>query len=215
MTEIFKSIGYKDYSVSNLGNVKNEKTGRILKQFISSGGYKQVRLGFNEETGKQYVPLVHKLVAVAFVSNPNNYPIINHKDENKLNNHSDNLEWCDYMYNINYGTANIRKGHGLVGNKNAKGGKQKGTSLRYIYCYENEEYTLSDLSKKLNCSKSKITEEFRRNLGLVRQGLLTRKLKQSEEELNALKIGYSTGVMLPRELTEDEINALDNIFKGE
>lgn len=213
MTEIFKSIGYKNYSVSNLGNVKNEKTGRIIKQFISSGGYKQVQLGINSETGKQYVPLVHKLVADAFIPNPNNLPIINHKDENKLNNSVSNLEWVDYIQNINYGTANQKKSKSLKGNQNAKGKRKHiGKRNTYIYFYNGKKYTIRELLKELDCSKSKITEAFRRNLGLVKNGSLTRKVK---EEIEALDIGYKTGVMLPRELTEEEINALDNIFKGE
>lgn len=47
---------------------------------------------------------VHRLVAQAFIPNPNNLPIINHKDENPSKNIVDNLEWCDYEYNNNYGT---------------------------------------------------------------------------------------------------------------
>lgn len=51
---------------------------------------------------------VHRLVAQAFIPNPKNYPIINHKDENPSNNHINNLEWCTLIYNRNYGTANER-----------------------------------------------------------------------------------------------------------
>jgi len=47
----------------------------------------------------------HRLVAKCFISNPNNLPQVNHKDENPLNNHVDNLEWCTCKYNVNYGTA--------------------------------------------------------------------------------------------------------------
>ena len=51
---------------------------------------------------------IHRLVAEAFLPNPNNYPCINHKDECRTNNHVDNLEWCSWAYNINYGTGNNR-----------------------------------------------------------------------------------------------------------
>ena len=52
---------------------------------------------------------IHRLVADAFIDNPNNLPQVNHKDENKQNNAVDNLEWCDSKYNVNYGTAIQRK----------------------------------------------------------------------------------------------------------
>ena len=61
----------------------------------------------NRDSRKQFA--IHRLVAQAFVSNPNGYEIINHIDENKLNNRSDNLEWCNYKYNSNYGTAIERR----------------------------------------------------------------------------------------------------------
>lgn len=51
---------------------------------------------------------IHRLVAKAFIDNPNKYEQVNHKDENKLNNNANNLEWCDLNYNINYGTSHAR-----------------------------------------------------------------------------------------------------------
>lgn len=52
---------------------------------------------------------VHRLVATAFLDNPEKLPIVNHKDETYINNHVDNLEWCTYKYNTNYGTAIARR----------------------------------------------------------------------------------------------------------
>jgi hypothetical protein len=55
--------------------------------------------------------LVHRLVAITFIPNPYQYPIVNHKDENSSNNNADNLEWCTQQYNTNYGTHNARMAH--------------------------------------------------------------------------------------------------------
>jgi hypothetical protein len=52
---------------------------------------------------------IHRLVATAFIPNPSELPCINHKDENPINNHVDNLEWCTHKYNTNYGTAIERR----------------------------------------------------------------------------------------------------------
>jgi hypothetical protein len=119
--EIWKDIkGYEgQYQISNKGRVysipriikkSNGKTqfvrGRILKAYIKQHKYLEVNLCINGK-GKWY--LVHRLVAEAFIPNPNNLPQVNHKDENKLNNNVDNLEWCTPKYNTNYGDAQERK----------------------------------------------------------------------------------------------------------
>lgn len=94
------------YQVSNFGRVKSIKFGkeRILKQHIR-GGYYSVGLSKN---GIVKTYLVHRLVAEAFLDNPDNLPYVNHKDECKTNNNVDNLEWCTHEYNINYGTRTER-----------------------------------------------------------------------------------------------------------
>lgn len=109
MEEIWKPI--KDYEglyqVSNLGNVrslnrkiKNRNLKEKIKKFDKTKfGYLRVELNNN---GKKKKYLVHRLVAQTFLDNPNNYPCINHKDENKNNNIVINLEWCDYLYNNLY-----------------------------------------------------------------------------------------------------------------
>lgn len=105
MIEIWKSVtDYFDYEVSNLGNVRNKKTNKILKPF-SPSEYLKVSLSKN---GKAKQFFIHRLVAKEFIDNPNNLPQVNHKDECKTNNLWNNLEWCDHSYNQNYGTRNER-----------------------------------------------------------------------------------------------------------
>ena len=102
--EQWKDIIYeKDYQISNLGRIKSFKWGkeRILKQSQCMNGYYYVNLSKNGIV-KNY--FVHRLVAEAFLDNPNNLPCVNHKDEDKSNNIVSNLEWCDRKYNQNYGT---------------------------------------------------------------------------------------------------------------
>lgn len=103
--EIWKEIeGYAGlYEVSNWGNIRSLKFGRKLNPAVNSSGYKLISLS---KEGKSKSFSVHRLVAEAFIPNSNNYPCINHKDENKTNNHVGNLEWCTQKYNCNYGNYN-------------------------------------------------------------------------------------------------------------
>lgn len=116
--ELWKQIEeYPNYEVSNLGRVKSKSRQvkrkndrnyiikeKILKQEISSGYYRVGLFANNQITHK----FVHRLMAQTFIPNPNNFPEINHKDENKLNNNINNLEWCTSKYNCNYGTRTKR-----------------------------------------------------------------------------------------------------------
>ena len=102
-TEIWKPAFEHEgiLEVSSLGHVRNSKTGDILKEHLF-GNYVQVRF---MENGERKAINIHRLVALTFVPNPKNFPIVNHKDENKLNNRADNLEWCTYSYNISYNAS--------------------------------------------------------------------------------------------------------------
>lgn len=120
MEEIWKDIdGFENaYQVSNYGRIKsigryvNHISGkrfvkeRILKPRVGTSGYYQYPLNLS---GRAKTILIHREVAKAFLPNPNNLPQVNHKDENKLNNYFENLEWCDGMYNENYGTKKKRE----------------------------------------------------------------------------------------------------------
>ena len=112
-------IGYEGmYQVSNFGKVRSLdriSCGRFFRgkeMCLCGEPYSKVQLCKNN---KAVTFLVHRLVAQAFVPNPNNYTCINHKDEDKHNNRADNLEWCTYEYNNLYSdvvrrSANSRRG---------------------------------------------------------------------------------------------------------
>ena len=121
VNEVWKDIdGYEGfYQVSNLGRVK------ALPKYTNSKGYLQLRrekLLKPARTGKNrnYLAVtfsdrtqhkVHRLVAIAFIPNPYNLPIINHKDENTFNNCVDNLEWCTNQYNVKYSAKPLSESH--------------------------------------------------------------------------------------------------------
>lgn len=104
-------VGYEGiYIASDKGDIKSvdrmDCAGRhrkecMMKYIIDRNGYCRVYLCKN---GKTTSALVHRVIAKAFITNPNNLPEINHKDENKQNNCIENLEWCSHKYNSNYGT---------------------------------------------------------------------------------------------------------------
>lgn len=117
LKEVWKDIeGYEGiYQISNLGRVKSlskvRKSGAsksyctkeiIKKPYDNGNGYKYISLHKNKirESFK-----IHRLVATHFISNPNNYPVVNHKDEDRSNNVINNLEWCTQKYNVNYGNG--------------------------------------------------------------------------------------------------------------
>ena len=103
--EVWKQlINYDKYEVSSLGNVKNKKTGRILKP-ACNGGYMIVGLCKN---GKGSTIPIHRLVASEFISNPENKPQVNHKDKNRSNNSVSNLEWVTALEN------NIHRTNGTI-----------------------------------------------------------------------------------------------------
>lgn len=90
--EIFKDIkGYGGYQISNLGRVWSCKRNRYLALTPNNVGYLQVKMIANN--GKRKNELVHRLVALTFIDNPNGYPEVDHIDRNRENNNADNLRW--------------------------------------------------------------------------------------------------------------------------
>ena len=106
--EVWKDIdGYDGmYKISNLGNVYSKYINRNLKHGKTRDGYPYVML---HDNGKQKCNLIHRLVAQAFVPNPNNLPCVNHKDENTENYSVDNLEWCTVAYNNTYNDVHKKR----------------------------------------------------------------------------------------------------------
>lgn len=111
------------YEISNVGRVRSKgrytdiqpycriyRKPRILSSQFN-GNYYRVVICVN---GKSKQTLIHRLVAEAFVPNPSNLPYVNHKDENMTNNNVENLEWCTFSYNINYGTRPERQRKSVI-----------------------------------------------------------------------------------------------------
>lgn len=171
MEEIWKPIdGFDGYLVSNTGLVKSMSrtidgrwgigTGRIipdkiLKGFYNKDGYHLVEL--SNRIRKQ----VHRLVAISFIENPNEYPIINHKDGNPINNHVDNLEWCSYAYNTQHS-------YNVLGRIPLKGEKCGASKLK-----ENEVIEL----RKIIASKLYLQKDIARVYGLSKQHISAIKTK--------------------------------------
>lgn len=163
MEEIWKDIeGYEGlYQVSNLGRVKSlnyRRTGKevILSLHTDKDGYKQISLHKN---GKINTYQVHRLVAEAFIPNPDNLPQVNHKIddfEHKSDNRVENLEWCTAEYNTNYGNRNKRASESLKG----KNSGSKHHKARKVKCVTTGEIfnTIKEACEKYNTYHSEISK---------------------------------------------------------
>lgn len=171
--EVWKDIdGYEGiYQVSNKGNIKTlehksecksyisdnkivpsfskKVLENITKGYLTKNGYRQIRLCKDGTKTKFYI---HRLVAKAFIDNPNNYEFVNHKDENKENNCVENLEWCTKSYNCLYSNNHMRA------NENTKIIiKQYDLNNNYITSYN----SISEASRATNISKSSIIKCYK------------------------------------------------------
>ena len=134
------------YAVTSCGKVYSYKSKKFLKPVKNSAGYSTVCL---YKDGEKEFYKIHRLVAEAYLPNPNNLPYVNHKDENKENNALQNLEWCDGSYNINYGSRNERAGKAI----------SKALSIP-VFCVElNKTFNgASAAGRELNLNQSNITQ---------------------------------------------------------
>lgn len=164
MTEIWKDIeGYNGrYQVSNLGRVRSvdyieeinnkwgsttlrKRKGKVLKPcFDGKGNYIHVCLNGRSKN-------IHRLVAKAFIPNPNQYDEVNHKDEDKTNNKVSNLEWCTHKYNNNYGMK-------ATCSKGSNNGMSKITNDVALEIKEKSKYMrTSDIAKEYSLSESHVS----------------------------------------------------------
>lgn len=92
--------GYEDlYAVDEMGNVWSLRNQMILKPYVNTGGYLKVNLSNSGKIEHRYI---HRLVAAAFVDNPDGLNVVNHINANPADNRAENLEWCSQGYNIQY-----------------------------------------------------------------------------------------------------------------
>lgn len=133
--ELWKDVkGYEGlYQVSNAGRVRAFKSQAILKEQVDHRNRKKIML---HDKGKRKNCSVHRLVALAFIENPENYPEINHKDGNTWNNRVENLEWCNHSYNAKhaYHTGLLRTIRGR--NEKSKKPIIRSDGKRYDCAYE-------------------------------------------------------------------------------
>ncbi len=150
--EIWKPIAeYEEqYLISNKGNVKSLKTDVYLTPNLHDKKYLRVSLYKNNKR-KHYK--LHRLVAIAFIENPNNKPEVNHKDGNKMNNNDWNLEWSTNQENTD---------HAVLNNLHSSLITRKLSYDDIIFIFENPALGYKKLSKKFNVSRS-VIQRVRKN----------------------------------------------------
>ena len=162
--EIWKEINIANrvYYVSNMGNVKNSK-GMLMSQRTSKDGYKLVRIWFPRENpkvgqrkwkGKQI--LVHRLVAKAFIPDPNNLSDVNHINFNRVDNRVCNLEWISHTDNVKYSYKHDRHKGRQIGEKNSKARLTEEQVIDIRRKYDSGEMTQMELAKEYNVGWSTI-----------------------------------------------------------
>ena len=164
-------VGYEGlYEISNTGQIRNAK-GEIKKSQIKKDkhtNYREISLWRNG-THKRF--LVHRLVAIAFIPNPNDYPIINHKDQNGMNNCVDNLEWCNHSYNNRYKRFPIKpriyktdkrltKEHKSKISASMKKFRRENANLKFEY--DGKMLSIPELAEVLNVEQETLRARYRR-----------------------------------------------------
>tara|TARA_R110001606_G_scaffold24873_7_gene81721 strand:- start:90 stop:584 length:495 start_codon:yes stop_codon:yes gene_type:complete len=144
-------VEFPNYFISDKGVVRNLKSKKVRKPFISDNGYVRIPLFKNN---KRCTRALHRVLAISFIPNPNDMPFINHLDGDKQNNDISNLEWCDR-------SRNMKHAHelGLVkGQTGAKGSKNGSSKLNEDKVLEirklaSEGFSSKEIAEKFNISR--------------------------------------------------------------
>lgn len=134
------------YEIDDQGNVYSLRSNQIVKPFVNTGGY--LKIGLYDKNRKRKGFYIHRLVAGAFIPNPDNLPCVNHKDGNKTNNSAENLEWCTQKENIQHAWKHglekgIGENHGC-----AKLTQLQVDSIRKEYVFNSKEHGTRALARK-------------------------------------------------------------------
>lgn len=169
------------YEVSNKGRVRDLKQ-NIKPMFKNNKGYMLLSLYYK---GKTYHPLIHRLVAKAFIPNPNNYNQVNHINCNKLDNNIENLEWCNQRYNYDEGMKTFQYSK----NENHYFAKLKNSDIPIIYELYKLGFTSATISKIFNINVS--------SLDAIRSGISYRELGIDFSTLKITKYKDLSNIKLP------------------
>lgn len=149
--EVWKDVvGFEEYfRVSNLGNVFSKRTNKILKPVLSKTGYLTIPTKIGGRNGKNYCFKVHRLVAEAFIPNPDDKPYVNHLDSDRTNANVENLEWCTHQENMNHAVT-----FGNLNNDYKRGCSKHSDEVLMEIKYNPENLSQRHLAKKFNVSKT-------------------------------------------------------------
>jgi DNA-directed RNA polymerase specialized sigma24 family protein len=143
--------GYEFYSVAEDGTVINRNTGKVLKPDLNYTGYKRVTL-WCKEFGRRR-EFVHRLVAIHYIDNPDNLPMVNHIDGVKINTHYTNLEWITCRGNTNHAfRTGLRKG----------ANKLSPDVVKLVKVLHNEGWSRKRIAEQLGCKESRISDALYR-----------------------------------------------------
>lgn len=147
MNSLKEVCGFKDYYIDISGNVYSNKTGKLIIMTPWEDSKKRYLMIGLMKDGKRHKLLVHRLVAINFIENPNILPCINHKDNNPKNNSVENLEWCTQKENIHYSYSTMSQYRNQVPCNLFKDGT-------FVKRFENIKEAAEYGSKEFGCSFS-------------------------------------------------------------